>query len=134
VVCRPIDADNCACVPGGCCLVTGDGLSCLQRTQQECGALPNSTFVPDGNCGLSGQCFPTQTPTVTPTLTPANTRVPDGGSCMTSGECASGSCVNGTCQPVPAAPAASPSALLLGLGVLILLGGTGLVRRTRTPR
>jgi hypothetical protein len=134
VVCRPIDPTTCACVPGGCCLVVGDGLSCLQRTQQECGALPNSTFVPDGNCGGSGQCFPTQTPTVTPTLAPTNTRVPNGGSCTTPGECASGNCVNGTCQSVPAAPAASPLALLLGLGVLIVLGGTALVRRTRTPR
>ena len=95
--------------------------------------LQNSTFIPDGNCGGQGECFPTQTPTVTPTVTPTNTRVPDGGSCMTSGECASGNCLDGICRPLPAAPAASPLALLLGLCVLIVLGGTALVRRTRTP-
>ena len=108
--------------------------------------LQNSTFIPDGNCGIQGQCFPTHTPTITPTpspsmtpsitatLTPTNTPVPDGGSCMTSGQCASGNCLGGICQPVPTAPAASPLALLLGLCVLIVLGGTALVRRTRTPQ
>jgi hypothetical protein len=76
----------------------------------------------------------TVTPTTTPTLTPTNTRVPDGGSCTTSSECASGRCVDGVCTRVNATPTMSPNGLAIALALLIGLGAVGLWRLRRSER
>src|SRR5262249_7249338 len=74
----------------------------------------------------------TGTSTTTPTITPTRTPVPNGGSCATPAECQSLNCINGICEPPNSpAPAASPTGLAIGIGILIALGALGLWRMRR---
>jgi hypothetical protein len=119
-----VDGNACTCQEISCCLIN-NGMDCAVATQLDCE--PNGMFVPNGDCQQNA-CV-TNTPNPTPTLTPTNTRVPDGGSCMTSAECASLSCVDGVCQPlVSPAPATSGYALAAGLVILIGLGAVAMRR------
>lgn len=134
-VCRTTGV-TCECVPGGCCLQMIKLETCFQRTEAEC-ATSGGDFTPNafcsfGSCVLLPSPTPTNTPTVTPTVTPTNTRVPNGGSCMTSSECASLLCVNGVCVAAPSpAPAVSPNGLAIALATLIGLGALALWRTRR---
>jgi hypothetical protein len=144
------DSDGCA--PTGCCQQNlRDEFLCAETDQEVCeGGM--GTFFPGGSCDLgTGMCqagspsptsTPSQTPTVTPTFTPSatptvtptgaptSTRVPEGGSCMDTAECAPNLlCVGGVCTGTSiTAPATSRLGLLIALGVLIVIAAGSLSR------
>lgn len=115
-----------ACAALGECDVD-DFRVCDSGTFQSCGA------------GCRPVCTtPTATPTTTPTgtgtstatSTPTNTPVGNGGSCVSTDQCAPGlSCVSNICVPAAEAPASSPTGLLVGAGLLLAIAALALRRQ-----
>jgi hypothetical protein len=73
--------------------------------------------------------------TATPISTPTSTRVPQGGSCMNTSQCAPALlCIDGVCEaPSVPAPATSHWGLLVALGALVVIAA-GSLRRFASRR
>jgi hypothetical protein len=143
--------DGDGCKPTGCCSqVIRDQSTCIESDAKAC-EFVGGTFFAGGMCDpASGECqvpsqtptssptmtptmptaTPSSTPTATPTMAPTSTRVPEGGSCMNTSQCAPALlCVDGVCTaPSVPAPATSRSGLLMALGVLVVIAAGSLHR------
>ncbi|MDX2168019.1 MAG: hypothetical protein SF182_13175 [Deltaproteobacteria bacterium] len=161
--CQPTgccDDSQCAGAAGaelGCAQAAGP--LCANTTSVEC----SGVFYPGGACTVDGCVSATPTATATATATetatasqtPTSTRGGDGAMCVDPNDCISGNCVDdvccdtacdqpeqacnlpgneGVCSSVAApAPAASPTGLLIGGLLLVLIAAVGFARR-QSPR
>lgn len=138
------------CQPTGCCSIPvgAEDQLCIASDAAAC-EFGKGSFVPGGVCDpATGQCggptptatatasttpTSTATRTVTATPVPTSTRIPEGGSCTDSSQCAAALlCIDNVCTAVHApAPTVSRFGLLLAVATLIAIAAVSLRRSLR---
>lgn len=138
-------------IPNGSCNGGLDG-TCVAPTSTATGT-ETATNTPTATVTRTSTVTNTATHTGTVTSTPTRTLVPNGGDCVTPGQCASNFCATGVCcntacdEPLMVcnnpdnrgtcslatapAPALSPSGLFLAIVALLVMGAVGLLVRVQ---
>ena len=120
--CPPLGIPNCTSNRPSCS--TGLNGNASANAHVHCDPANTPTATPTATPTIT----PTSTPTNTPTSTPTNTPVPQGGSCMTTSQCAHPLiCADGICTSASPAPTMSKMGLV---AVAFSLGLTGIAALT----